>query len=171
MISHRLIVSAAAVTALTISLIPLTPGTISPVQAGTPLESGESPAAGASEATKVQVAGKDGVTNPVLIDKSKVLPTYPEVARKSKIMGHVILQAMIDRDGRVRDIEVVNVEPKGNKEFADSAIKAVKQWRYEPARLDGAPVDVYFTIRIEFKLDGHKAPDEKDPAKAGGPIT
>jgi len=51
---------------------------------------------------------------------------------------------------------VVKSEPEGYEPFVKSAAEAMRHWRYEPATLDGKPVDVYFTVRIEFKLDGDK---------------
>jgi len=98
------------------------------------------------------LAGMDGVTLPVLIPESKVKPVYPEKEREERIEGRVILQALIDATGAVRDLEALNVTPAGNEAFPQSAIDAVGQWRYEPATRDGEPVDVYFTIRVDFQL-------------------
>jgi hypothetical protein len=47
--------------------------------------------------------------------------------------------------------------------FAESARRAVEQWRYEPATLNGVPVDVYFTVFVEYRLDsGEKLHDRPD---------
>ena len=112
----------------------------------------------AVEVMSILAAGSDGVTMPVLIPESKVDPTYPEAARKGKIQGKVILEAVIDHAGDVQKVKVMKSEPEGYEPFIKSAAEAVGQWRYEPATLDGKPVDVYFTVRIEFKLNG----DQKD---------
>jgi TonB family protein len=105
------------------------------------------------EVHPILLSGEDGVTTPMLIPESKVNPEYPEDARKNGIMGRVILQAMVERTGAVGELEVLTVEPEAYQPFIDSAKKAISQWRYEPATLDGQPVDVYFTVKIDFKLD------------------
>lgn len=88
---------------------------------------------------------------PVLIQESKVAPVYPELARKSRLPGSVILQAIILRDGSVGAITVLRSTPPGVG-FEDAAIEAVRQWRYEPATQFGVPVEVYFTVLVNFEL-------------------
>src|SRR5881628_2732026 len=85
-------------------------------------------------------AGIGGVTNPELIPKSKVKPTYPEIARKAKVSGQVILQAVVRKDGSVGDIQVLR-SPGSKFGFDEAAIAAVKQWRYKPGLQNGKPVD------------------------------
>lgn len=108
------------------------------------------------EVRPIVLVGTDGVTMPKLIASAKVKPVYPKRARDERTEGRVILQAVIEASGRVGDIEVLKTEPPGYEEFAVSAVEAVGQWRYEPARRDGVPVDVVFTIRINFSLNPDK---------------
>jgi len=96
-------------------------------------------------------AGFGGVTYPVLIESTKVLPKYPELARKAKVTGNVILEAVIQKDGSVGGVKVLR-SPGANLGFETSAIEAVEQWRYKPGVQNGRPVDVYFTIVVEFVL-------------------
>jgi protein TonB len=96
-------------------------------------------------------AGIGGVTNPELITSTKRQPTYPEIARKAKISGQVILQAVVKKDGTVGDIQVLR-SPGSKFGFDEAAIAAVKQWRYKPGLQNGKPVDVYFTIVVDFVL-------------------
>ncbi|MGD8377699.1 MAG: energy transducer TonB [Acidobacteriota bacterium] len=96
-------------------------------------------------------AGFGGVTYPVLIESTKVQPKYPELARKAKVTGNVILEAIVRKDGTVGDVKVLR-SPGSNLGFEQSAIEAVKQWRYKPGVQNGRPVDVYFTIVVEFIL-------------------
>ena len=49
------------------------------------------------------------------------------------------------------DIEVLRCN-RPNMGFEDSAVEAVSQWRYKPALQNGKPVEVYFTVFVEFKL-------------------
>ncbi|UCF68472.1 MAG: energy transducer TonB [Acidobacteriota bacterium] len=96
--------------------------------------------------------GLAGVSEPELIPETRVEPEYPELARRARIQGRVILRAVIKKDGSVADIEVLR-EPQANLGFSDAAISAVKQWRYRPAMQNGRPVDVYFTVTVNFTLD------------------
>ncbi len=116
--------------------------------------------------------GVDGVTEPELIPGTKVLPVYPEAARKVGAPGKVTLRAVIRRDGTVGDIKVLE-EPPGGFGFGRAAIEAVRQWRYRPATKDGRPVDVYLTIVVNFQLAsaakprGESAPPPVGEARGG----
>jgi protein TonB len=97
------------------------------------------------------LAGVGDVTNPVLIPESKIEPEYPELARVARLEGNVILQAIIRSDGTVGDVQVLRTN-RPNMGFEDAAVAAVQQWRYQPATQNGRPVEVYFTVFVEFKL-------------------
>jgi TonB family protein len=96
-------------------------------------------------------AGIGGVTYPELIPESRVQPRYPEIARKAKVAGRVILQAIVRRDGSVGDIQVLS-SPGKRFGFDEAAIAAVRQWRYKPGLQNGKPVDVYWTVVVDFPL-------------------
>lgn len=98
------------------------------------------------------IAGVGDVTNPVLIQETKTTPTYPELARVARLEGSVILQAIVKQDGSVGDIEVLRCTRPGLG-FEDAAVEAVKTWQYKPALQNGKPVEVYFTIYVEFTLN------------------
>ena len=87
------------------------------------------------------------VKAPVVINR--VEPVYPEEARKARIMGIVIVEAVIDQNGVVKDVEVLKPLPFG---LDQAAVDAVKQWTFKPATLDGQPVAVRFNLTINFKL-------------------
>jgi len=91
------------------------------------------------------------VTSPERIEESAVKPVYPEIARLARAEGRVIVQAVILKDGTVADVQVLSCTRPG-MEFEEAAIEAVKQWRYMPAMQGGRPVDVYFTVVVEFEL-------------------
>jgi TonB family protein len=98
-----------------------------------------------------RITGSDGVTNPTLIADSQVRPDYPEPARQARLQGNVILEAIIRADGTVGEISVLRcTQPHAG--FEEAAIDAVRQWLYEPATQNGRPVDVYFTVVVEFQL-------------------
>ena len=88
-----------------------------------------------------------GVRAPVKIFAPE--PRYTEEARRARIQGMVILRAVIDEHGDVADVKVLKDLPLG---LVESAIETVKQWKYEPATLDGEPVPVYFIISVGFHL-------------------
>jgi protein TonB len=97
-------------------------------------------------------AGFGGVTYPILIESTQVMPDYPELARLAKVSGNVILEAIVRKTGSVTDLRVLR-QPASGLGFGDAAIAAVTQWRYKPGVMDGRPVAVYFTIVVEFRLE------------------
>jgi protein TonB len=97
------------------------------------------------------LAGAEGVTLPELIQESKIKPDYPELARVARIEGRVILQAIVLKDGSVGELEILSCNRPGMG-FEDAALAAVARWRYRPAMQGSKPVDVYFTVRVDFEL-------------------
>ena len=95
--------------------------------------------------------GIDSVTHPSLIPESKIAPIYPELARRARLSGLVIVQAVILEDGTVGETKVLQCDRPGVG-FEEAATEAITQWRYEPSRLHGRSVDVYFTVIVEFTL-------------------
>lgn len=79
---------------------------------------------------------------------NKVVPSYPIEARDQHISGTVILKAIIGKDGLIKDLQVVS----GHKLLQQSAIDAVRQWRYRPYLLYGEPVEVMTQISVVFNL-------------------
>jgi protein TonB len=78
-------------------------------------------------------------------------PAYPEGARRIKLQGVVVLQALITESGDVESIEVVR-ETHAGAGFGDAAVDAVSTWKYRPGRIAGRPVAVLLTVVVEFKL-------------------
>jgi protein TonB len=93
------------------------------------------------------VPGADTVL-PVLVEK--IQPEYPEIARAARLEGKVILQAVVGKNG---DVEEVTILKSSNKVFDESALTAVKKWKYKPAMQSGRPVAVYFTVLVDFELN------------------
>ena len=77
-----------------------------------------------------------------------VTPVYPEAARQAGIEGDVSLRIMIGQNGAVSRASVLSGEPV----LARAAAQAVEQWHYEPALLDGSPVNVVTTVTLAFRL-------------------
>jgi TonB family protein len=79
----------------------------------------------------------------------KVQPAYSELAKQARIQGTVRLQAIISRDGRVTQLEVLSGHPL----LVQSALEAVRQWRYRPTLLYGEPREVTTTVDVAFRLN------------------
>jgi protein TonB len=79
------------------------------------------------------------------------VPEYPELARRARVEGVVVLEAVIDRLGNVVDVEIVRDLRLG---CGEAAREAVRSWRYEPAMLNGRPVSVRMTVTVRFELRG-----------------
>jgi periplasmic protein TonB len=80
----------------------------------------------------------------------RVQPVYPPLARQARIQGTVVLRAIISRDGRIENLQVVSGHPM----LAPAAIEAVRQWRYQPYILNDQPVEVETQITVNFSLSG-----------------
>lgn len=90
----------------------------------------------------------DGATAPTVIREVK--PVYSGEAMRARIQGSVILEAVVQRDGTTRDIRVIrSLDPGG---LDRQAVLAAEQWRFNPGRRDGQPVDVLVTIVLDFRI-------------------
>jgi len=78
----------------------------------------------------------------------KVDPHYPRAAKDSGIQGTVLLTGLIQHDGSLCIVEVVSGPP----ELVASTLDAVRQWRYEPYRINGQPVEVETRISVNYRL-------------------
>ena len=79
----------------------------------------------------------------------EIKPIYPEIARKARIEGVVILEITVSKQGTVKDVKVLRGLPMG---LTEAAVEAVKQWEYEPSTLNGRPVEVLVTVTARFNL-------------------
>ena len=82
--------------------------------------------------------GSGNGTSARAIGGYQVKPRYPESARRRGIEGTVLLKMRITAQGRVEDVQVVR--SAGYPDLDESAIEAVRRWRFEPARRNGEPV-------------------------------
>ncbi|TDI12370.1 MAG: energy transducer TonB [Acidobacteria bacterium] len=128
-----------------LELTPRTAPSSVPIQLGAPQPPPAPPPA-------IFLPGLDGVSFPVLLKHTQVLPGYPRLARKAGVTGTVLLEAVVRTDGSVGDVKVLQT-PGGHLGFAEAATKAVQQWRYRPGMQHGRPVAVRFTIILDFLLE------------------
>ena len=80
----------------------------------------------------------------------RVQPEYPQLARQARIQGTVVLRAVISREGRIENLQVLSGHPL----LVPAALDAVRQWRYRPYSLNEQPVEVETQITVNFTLTG-----------------
>jgi protein TonB len=97
-----------------------------------------------------RVGGK--VQAPKLI--RQVQPIYPPLAKQARIQGDVVIESVIDQQGKVTQMKVVSGSPL----LVQSAIQALEQWRYQPTLLNGQPVAVDMLVTLHFQLGGSGEP-------------
>ena len=89
-----------------------------------------------------------GVTAGNLI--RRVEPVYPPLAKTARIQGQVILHAVISKSGSIENLQVMSGHPM----LVQSALDAVRQWKYKPYILNGEPVEVDTTVTVNYNLSG-----------------
>jgi protein TonB len=78
----------------------------------------------------------------------QVDPVYPDFARRARIQGTVVLLMTVDESGQPLRVQVL----EGHTVFHEPAIQAARQWRFEPARVEGRPVPAIFRLTLKFSL-------------------
>jgi len=79
---------------------------------------------------------------------TSVHPVYPQLAKSQHVSGDVKVDALIGANGRVTTMKVVS----GPTLLHQAAMDALRQWKYEPATLDGKPVPMHLTVTLQFRL-------------------
>ena len=87
------------------------------------------------------------VTMPRVVREVK--PIYPDSAKKDRVQGIVTLEAVVKKDGTVG---VVTVKKPLHPELDEEAVKAMKQWQFEPGTKEGKAVDVAVEVEMTFNL-------------------
>jgi len=75
-------------------------------------------------------------------------PMYPALAKTQHISGDVSIDALIDANGKVTTMSVLS----GPTLLRQAAMDAVRQWKYQPAALDGKPVSMHLTVTVQFRI-------------------
>lgn len=99
------------------------------------------------ETGRVYPAVPPGGTQPQEI--ARVVPRYPAMARRAGVAGAVMVRGVVRRDGTIDNVEILKDLPYG---LGESAREAVSQWRFRPATYRGEPIDVYYTVTVNFRL-------------------
>jgi protein TonB len=79
---------------------------------------------------------------------SKVAPVYPALAKNQHVAGNVLIDALIDANGKVTTMKVIS----GPALLHQAAMDALRQWKYQPATLDGKAVSMHLTVTLQFRL-------------------
>lgn len=118
---------------------------------GTGIGSGRGPGIGPGEGggTGGGIYRPGGAVTPPTI-LSQVRPSYTNDALRNKIQGTVVLEVIVRRDGIPSDIRIVRSLDRHGLD--EQAIAAVQQWRFNPGRLAGTPVDVLVTVLLDFSI-------------------
>jgi len=80
-----------------------------------------------------------------------IRPQYPEMARRAGIEGVVWVNALVDKEGKVRDVQILK-DSGANAGFEEAAIEAAKQTVWKPAISNGQPVALWVSYKIVFTL-------------------
>ncbi len=88
--------------------------------------------------------GQEADTELMRRAKTRVQPTYPELARKMNLTGTVKVQVVVSPSGTVRQAKVIG----GHPVLANAALDAAKKWRFEPAAMESTGV-------VDFKFEPH----------------
>jgi len=102
------------------------------------------PVPAAQTKTPIRVGGK--VRPPRVI--TRVSPTYPPLARQTRLEGDVLIDAVIDTEGNVVQMQVVSGHPL----LIGAALEAVRQWKYEPTYLNDQVIPVQLVVTVTFRL-------------------
>lgn len=75
---------------------------------------------------------------------------YPKNARKMGVTGYVLMNILVNKNGDVEEVKVLEAQPDGV--FEDVAIQSVRQWSFKPAQYKGQNVKVWAKQKIRFDL-------------------
>lgn len=121
-------------------------GVPDPPPAATEPEPASEPAP-VERATGVYSAVPSGGTQPEELDR--VMPRYPAMARRAGVGGPVVVRGIVRRDGTIDNVEIIKDLEYG---LGEEARRAVSRWRFRPATYRGEPIDVYYTVTVNFRL-------------------
>ena len=101
------------------------------------------------DADQMVMTGESVDTQPRPLQSNRA-PTPPRAAQREKVSGFVVLRMLIDDQGQVRDVRVVESVPTGF--FDDSILEVAPSWRFQPATYQGKAVSLRVDQTIRFNL-------------------
>lgn len=79
---------------------------------------------------------------------SSVAPVYPQLARNQRLSGDVVIDALVDVHGNVSTMKVIS----GPAMLHQAAMDALRQWKYQPATLNGQAMAMHLSVTVQFRL-------------------
>ncbi len=86
-----------------------------------------------------------------LMPLSRLPPVYPMGAKRRGIEGWVRVRFVVDPQGNVKDVKVIEAQPAGT--FDDSVMRCMYGWRFQPGTVDGTPVSAWAETTVRFELE------------------
>ena len=114
---------------------------------GKPCEDSQANVAGATPQVAPAIKVSSGVAEG--LKTHDVVPIYLVTARRYRIQGDLVLRAVIDKNGDVNGLCIIQALGAG---LDDSAVGAVRQWKYRPYILNGEPVEVVTAVKVQFYI-------------------
>jgi TonB family protein len=102
-----------------------------------------------SDMTSLPVPTEEYLVSEMPVVSVEVKPVYPQEAKVKKLEGKVALDVLIDEQGVVRQVQVI----EGPEIFRTEASIAMRRFRFKPAKVDGKPVAVRIRYTLNFKLE------------------
>jgi periplasmic protein TonB len=104
----------------------------------------------------IPAQGQTPVEKPALLEavplyRKNPPPRYPRLARRRGYQGVVVLDVLVDREGRVRDLQIAT--SSGHRSLDRAALASVKGWSFEPGRRGSNPVKMWVRVPIRFQLE------------------
>lgn len=100
-----------------------------------------------SPSSQVYAVVPTGGTQPQEVDR--VVPSYSPMARRANVSGSVVVRGIVRRDGTMDNVEIIKDLGYG---LGESVRSAVTRWRFRPATYGGEPIDVYYTVTVNFRM-------------------
>lgn len=122
------------------------PGSVGDVIGGSGVLPPPPPAPVVAEKLKGPIRISSGMREPRIVYEPPVV--YSPIARQAHVSGAVMIEAIIDEQGNVTGVKVISGPPL----LFTSAIKAVEGRKYEPTLLDGEPVAIRLSVKVDFRL-------------------
>jgi TonB family protein len=141
-------IAAVAATAVATAPVTATPTSAPAGATAAAVTSQAPPAAGPAASAAPAAGGFVGASE--LVRTRYTQPKFPPLASEHSIEGWVDLQFLVRKDGSLGDVTVVGAEPVGV--FEESAVDAVRRWRYQPIMRDGQPSEQHARIRVRFAV-------------------
>ncbi len=98
-------------------------------------------------------------------------PAYPPTALAERLTGTVWVRVQLNTDGGVTEAHAEQTYPLAASELAEAAVGAIRNWTFNPATVNGTPVEGEVVVPLHFAIDGYTPKATSEPAPAFPPQT